>query len=103
MVLWYATYVVKKQSSSRDWSTRNDRHEIIRQSLNFPSKASPLNATHFLCLSKSCIKVIKGIHRNCISFGGYVLLDVLDVLKSPSFESSSHFMEEKTVSWHEVR
>jgi hypothetical protein len=45
------------------------------------------------------LKVIKCIHRNCISFG-YVLLDAQNILELFSFESRFFFTELKTVSRH---
>lgn len=43
------------------WSARKDTHEIIRQT-NFPSKESPLHASHRLCLSKSHQKHPQELH-----------------------------------------
>jgi hypothetical protein len=60
-----------------------------------------LTATHFVCFSYKI--VTEGIQRNCDEFGGCILLDDLDALKSFSFHGGFHLGEQTKYRWCEVR
>jgi hypothetical protein len=51
------------------------------------------------CILKSHKTFIRDIKMNCISFDGYTLLDILDVLNSSAFVDIFYFWAYKKVGW----
>jgi len=75
---------------------------VIRNLFLFSSEKSPLIATHISIFLKVAQTIIDSIQRQ-LNLIIYVYLDVLNVLKSPSFKDGFYFRDKKNVGWQKIR